>query len=1094
MKPLRLRLFWGLVLMLLCISSASAQNYYNRYYGTVNNDQFRDLSINLDGSMYVAGRMNGVASLSLLDDCGNLIWTREYSAIGASRFLSMVAAEGGGLLLAYPSGGDWYVTRVDAAGNVLWWNRYGTGNERSIFLEKAQGDNYFVAGWFAPSGISDDMTIMKIDGGGGVTLTKRYHLTDDQTYDVISNGGGGLVLTGGLHGGGVDMFILEVDTDADLINFIEYEQTVGNRSYENRSITRTADGGYAILGQASVSGANLDWTVIVIAKLDAGFNKLWQKDFVNSANGAFGIQEGDNGHLYALMRTNWNAGNVNPTILELESATGDLVQAKAYPDFTYGLLRPNQPAIGRLVMIGANATGTFGNGDARLNVLPLDLSDCEGVDVDPVATDVNIVPLGTNVSGPFNLGFSPTAIASNEVAGQPGENEFCGGCVTVPPAANNNYNRIYGTANSDVFRDYSLNVDGSMYVTGRMNGKGSLTLVDPCGEIIWTKEYTASGLTIFGSMIKATGGDLLMSYRLNDDWYITRVDGNGNVLWAKRYDNTRERSFWLEKSIGDTYFAAGWFAQFGVSDDATILKIDGAGNEIFTKRLNQIDDQTYDIISNGNGGLVLTGGIHGNGVDMFLAEIDDSGTVLNAREYEKTSNHAYENMSITRTSDGGYAILGRASNSFSAIYTNNVVMKLNSNFDREWEVDFVVNNIGGYSIQEANNDHLYVMARTDWAGGSDYTIIEMETATGDVIRAKAYPDYDFAALRPNEQAIDHLVVFGNQNTGTYGSDDARLSILPLNLDDCEGLLVDPVTTSLEINPKNWTPGESTVDFEETDVAIQDDLASTTCDYICGACCPTIEVEVEEDCIVLYPGIDFLSSATLSVSGASGGAGNITYEWSTGETGPSINISFNGQLMQQQIIQVDPITGNAFTTYTVTCTDANGCTGSATIIVWLIDVIDHNHPGNNTMVFICHNGSTQTVNVNSLNAHLAHGDFLGDCQDDAIDPCTGLPKSMFIQGVQDHGKRKHDAPASLQVRPNVTDGHAVEVVFTLPEHERASLEVFDMTGKKVADVSSVTGSGMQQIISFDTEQLNSGMYLVRMTSSHQALTSRLIVNK
>lgn len=40
--------------------------------------------------------------------------------------------------------------------------------------------------------------------------------------------------------------------------------------------------------------------------------------------------------------------------------------------------------------------------------------------------------------------------------------------------------------------------------------------------------------------------------------------------------------------------------------------------------------------------------------------------------------------------------------------------------------------------------------------------------------------------------------------------------------------------------------------------------------------------------------------------------------------------------------------------------------------------------NNKKVYICHNGNTLCVSINAVNAHLAHGDELGKCDDDDDD--------------------------------------------------------------------------------------------------------------
>jgi hypothetical protein len=81
--------------------------------------------------------------------------------------------------------------------------------------------------------------------------------------------------------------------------------------------------------------------------------------------------------------------------------------------------------------------------------------------------------------------------------------------------------------------------------------------------------------------------------------------------------------------------------------------------------------------------------------------------------------------------------------------------------------------------------------------------------------------------------------------------------------------------------------------------------------------------------------------------------------------------------------------NATTTYTVTVTDANGCSASDNILVQVIQVSGPGSPcatpGNSTKVQICHvppgnpgNAHTLCVGASAVPAHLAHGDTFGPC--------------------------------------------------------------------------------------------------------------------
>jgi uncharacterized Zn ribbon protein len=63
-----------------------------------------------------------------------------------------------------------------------------------------------------------------------------------------------------------------------------------------------------------------------------------------------------------------------------------------------------------------------------------------------------------------------------------------------------------------------------------------------------------------------------------------------------------------------------------------------------------------------------------------------------------------------------------------------------------------------------------------------------------------------------------------------------------------------------------------------------------------------------------------------------------------------------------------------TTYTLTVTDANGCSTSIKTVI-VVDVRCGNNP-KNPKVEMCHNGNVICVDENAVSAHLAHGDSLG----------------------------------------------------------------------------------------------------------------------
>jgi len=138
-----------------------------------------------------------------------------------------------------------------------------------------------------------------------------------------------------------------------------------------------------------------------------------------------------------------------------------------------------------------------------------------------------------------------------------------------------------------------------------------------------------------------------------------------------------------------------------------------------------------------------------------------------------------------------------------------------------------------------------------------------------------------------------------------------------------------------------------------------------------AACPTINVTIPNAFALpsgtlantVYPAYAPASSIMLQAN-VSGGAGPYSYNWSIGATTSSVTVS-----------------PTATTTYSLAVQDVNGCPGSATKTVNVVNISGGNK---GDKIVVCHHGNNSlTIGASGVADHLLHGDMLGSCESNSI---------------------------------------------------------------------------------------------------------------
>ncbi len=198
----------------------------------------------------------------------------------------------------------------------------------------------------------------------------------------------------------------------------------------------------------------------------------------------------------------------------------------------------------------------------------------------------------------------------------------------------------------------------------------------------------------------------------------------------------------------------------------------------------------------------------------------------------------------------------------------------------------------------------------------------------------------------------NLVAYYKLNAGFVNQNNAGIiTATDASGNNLNGILSDFALTG---SASNWTTGSVTA--------------------TCFSCTSSMSVSLGVDRYVLYGALGYTGCATLTPIITQGTAPFI-YSWTSSDG------AFNGSATPS----INPCnTAEVVRTYTVSVTDANGCTATSSVNLTFINISCSNN-GNNVKVKVCHrppgnptNCKTICVSVNAYQTLLNSGSYLGEC--------------------------------------------------------------------------------------------------------------------
>ena len=326
------------------------------------------------GSAYDFGFPNVDMHLFHFNQEGSLEWEQFYGTqyqdmgFGFTR-----TADGGFALLGYTNsqvdGGDFYLVRTDASGNLLWEKTFGPDYVDYGFsvIENQAGELIMAGtenGFFNPTQTDfktphSDILIIKTDAAGKQVWYKKIGGSGhDWARDIVESPDGGYYICGSTQSygtGNFDIFLARINENGDLI----WLRTFGGAHFDYGEKLALTDDGHIYIAGTTASYTNDLNTDHILIKTDMEGNLVWQK-VLGSENadytGGLAVTE-DQGVIFSGWTRNSPQGDTDIILIRLNK-NGEM-------DFI-SHLSPDNPMEGNIKLFPNPTSG----------ILRIDLKEC----------------------------------------------------------------------------------------------------------------------------------------------------------------------------------------------------------------------------------------------------------------------------------------------------------------------------------------------------------------------------------------------------------------------------------------------------------------------------------------------------------------------------------------------------------------------------------------------------------------------------------------------------------------------------------------------------------------------------------------------
>ena len=302
--------------------------------------------------------------------------------------------------------------------------------------------------------------------------------------------------------------------------------------------------------------------------------------------------------------------------------------------------------------------------------------------------------------------------------------------------------------------------DNGYVVAGRTFSFGTggwecyMARFNSAGDTLWTKTY---GNVLYDELqdvdTTSDGGFIAVGHTTTNDWdgnvYLIRTNANGTVLWSKEYGGSiglSDKGYSVRETSDGGFIITGTTETYGMGgDDVYVLKVNSTGTIQWTTTVGSagtvsVMDAGREVQETTDGGYVVVGytsAVDINFSDIYLIKLNSLGVV----QWKKTyGGGSYDiGYTVQQTTDNGF-IIGATTNSYGAGNWDALLIKTDVNGVIQWSKTYGKSGEDRAQCARQTADGGYILCgRSSSFGAGNFDLVLYKTdSNGGLLWTKGY--------------------------------------------------------------------------------------------------------------------------------------------------------------------------------------------------------------------------------------------------------------------------------------------------------------------------------------------------------------------